>query len=337
MNKLGATYLAPLITNAELLGWFYLSPPAATTASPAQLEQELAQTALLVGSALESIQQKTADPLQVPEDNPPPEEEPPRAEASKQTKTPPSEEDSRQFWVDLAASMSHEIRNPLVAIQTFAQLLPDRYDDDDFRKEFSNLVTGEIGKLNQLVEMINDFAHPPEPVYAQTALGEILEAAVSEAKRQTRRRLTIPIDLPDHLPDLPVNRPALQETIRHLVVNAIESVRERKTPRVRIRVTPPESNAAEYVTIEISDNGGGIPVEAQPRLYSPFYTTKPRGFGLGLPIARRTMQEHHGHLSVSSSEQGTAIRLALPIHPPSTPIEPRDPAKVSTHEKTPDR
>ena len=66
-----------------------------------------------------------------------------------------------QFWTDLAAGMSHEIRNPLVAIKTFAQLLPERYADAEFRAEFSRLVAGEVDRLNGIIEQINAFAHPP--------------------------------------------------------------------------------------------------------------------------------------------------------------------------------
>src|SRR5207237_3358226 len=73
--------------------------------------------------------------------------------------------DRAAFWTDLAASMSHEIRNPLVAIKTFAQLLPERFDDADFRKEFNQIVVSEIDRLDQIITKINNFAHPPELVF----------------------------------------------------------------------------------------------------------------------------------------------------------------------------
>ncbi|MFL6541804.1 MAG: histidine kinase dimerization/phospho-acceptor domain-containing protein, partial [Chthoniobacterales bacterium] len=69
-----------------------------------------------------------------------------------------------QFWTDLAASMSHEVRNPLVAIKTFAQLLPERFDDPDFRKDFNEIVVQEIDRLDKIITQINDFAHPSELV-----------------------------------------------------------------------------------------------------------------------------------------------------------------------------
>ena len=68
--------------------------------------------------------------------------------------------DRAAFWTDLAASMSHEIRNPLVAIKTFAQLLPERFDDADFRKDFNEIVVQEIDRLDKIITQINNFAHP---------------------------------------------------------------------------------------------------------------------------------------------------------------------------------
>src|SRR5947199_7472465 len=72
--------------------------------------------------------------------------------------------DRAAFWTDLAASMSHEIRNPLVAIKTFAQLLPERFEDPDFRKDFNEIVVQEIDRLDKIITQINKFAHPPELV-----------------------------------------------------------------------------------------------------------------------------------------------------------------------------
>src|SRR5439155_19031245 len=70
--------------------------------------------------------------------------------------------DRAAFWTDLAASMSHEIRNPLVAIKTFAQLLPERFEDPEFRRDFNEIVVQEIDRLDLIITQINNFAHPPE-------------------------------------------------------------------------------------------------------------------------------------------------------------------------------
>ena len=86
------------------------------------------------------------------------------------------------FWTDLAASMSHEIRNPLVAIKTFAQLLPERFDDADFRKDFNEIVVQEIDRLDKIITQINDFAHPPELVMKPIDLRGPVQRAVELAR-----------------------------------------------------------------------------------------------------------------------------------------------------------
>nr|MDQ3315538.1 PAS domain-containing protein [Verrucomicrobiota bacterium] len=89
--------------------------------------------------------------------------------------------DRAAFWTDLAASMSHEVRNPLVAIKTFAQLLPERFDDPDFRKDFNEIVVQEVERLDRIITQINNFAHPAElvmkPVDLRSSVSKAIEVA----------------------------------------------------------------------------------------------------------------------------------------------------------------
>src|SRR5205823_12100159 len=105
------------------------------------------------------------------------------------------------FWSDLAASMSHEIRNPLVAIKTFAQLLPERFEDPDFRKDFNEIVVQEIDRLDKIISQINNFAHPCElvmkPVDVRSSVKKAIELArVRVAKNGVDVDTTLPSDLP---------------------------------------------------------------------------------------------------------------------------------------------
>src|SRR5207302_844100 len=90
--------------------------------------------------------------------------------------------DRAAFWTDLAASMSHEIRNPLVAIKTFAQLLPERFEDADFRKDFNEIVVQEIDRLDKIITQINNFAHPTELVMKSVDLRSSLKKSIELAK-----------------------------------------------------------------------------------------------------------------------------------------------------------
>ncbi len=99
--------------------------------------------------------------------------------------------DRAAFWTDLAASMSHEVRNPLVAIKTFAQLLPERFDDADFRRDFNEIVVQEIDRLDLIITQINNFAHPPELNFKSIDLRAPMKKAVElvRARSVTQRFL----------------------------------------------------------------------------------------------------------------------------------------------------
>jgi signal transduction histidine kinase len=109
--------------------------------------------------------------------------------------------DRASFWTDLAASMSHEVRNPLVAIKTFAQLLPERFDDPDFRKDFNEIVVQEVDRLDKIITQINNFAHPPELVMKPIDVRSSVKKAIDVARERFGINGTpIEIDLPSDLP-----------------------------------------------------------------------------------------------------------------------------------------
>lgn len=223
--------------------------------------------------------------------------------------------DRATFWTDLAASMSHEIRNPLVAIKTFAQLLPERFDDAEFRKDFNQIVVQEIDRLDQIITQINNFAHP-----ADLKLKAIdLRAPVRKALELARQRfasngdVTVETSLPNDLPKIWGDENALAEAFAHLVANAAEAISEQDKPRITLSAKPiREGSRASGVVVTVRDNGKGISPELKEKIFSPFCTTKPRGMGLGLPIVKRTVFDHNGRVDVDSSENGTLVSVMLP-------------------------
>ena len=111
--------------------------------------------------------------------------------------------DRATFWTDLAASMSHEVRNPLVAIKTFAQLLPERFDDADFRKDFNVIVVQEVDRLDKIITQIHNFAHPPELVMKPIDVRAPVKKAIEMARAKFGMNGT-PIET--NLPDRPASR-----------------------------------------------------------------------------------------------------------------------------------
>jgi len=218
------------------------------------------------------------------------------------------------FWTDLAASMSHEIRNPLVAIKTFSQLLPKRYDDPDFRAEFGEQVTAEVDKLNQIIDKINAFADLPQPVFKPLDIRRPIESAVTRIQSDLdHENLKIHLSADDSALQINGDATSLEECIYHLLRNAAENLGNKEGARINLSVKsrdPEEGQATVFVMI--ADNGGGIDTSIRDKLFSPFSTIKARGLGLGLPIAKRAVIDHNGQLDIETSESGTSITISLP-------------------------
>ncbi len=224
------------------------------------------------------------------------------------------------FWTELAASMSHEIRNPMVAIKTFAQLLPERYSDPEFRTEFSGLMASEVDRLNAIIQQINSFAERPALHMSTVNLRELLEEGRNlAALRVPEAETAFEWMLPDVIPPVQGDRHALIECFAHILTNSLEALHKLEAPHISITVTvvPDPNGAPESVHIAMRDNAGGIPAEIRDNVFSPFCTTKARAMGLGLPMVQRTVADHHGHVSIESDKQGTSINITLPVHNPT--------------------
>ena len=224
--------------------------------------------------------------------------------------------DRAAFWTDLAASMSHEIRNPLVAIKTFAQLLPERFDDADFRKEFNQIVVSEIDRLDKIITQINNFAHPPELVFKSIDVRASVKKGVEIARSRygINGKVEFETSLPSNLPHVLGDETALSEVFAHLVANAAEASADRNKPRVTLSAKPVrEGKQPAAIVVTVRDNGTGISPDIKEKIFSPFCTTKPRGMGLGLPIVKRTVFDHQGRVEVDSTSKGTQVSVLLPV------------------------
>jgi PAS domain S-box-containing protein len=225
--------------------------------------------------------------------------------------------DRASFWTDLAASMSHEIRNPLVAIKTFAQLLPERFDDADFRKDFNEIVVQEIDRLDQIITQINNFAHPTELVMKPIDLRASVRKAIELARQRVPKNgASIDTALPNDLPKVMGDETALTEAFAHLVANAAEATSGRNKPKITLAAKQiREGDHTSSVIVTVQDNGKGISADLKDKVFSPFCTTKARGMGLGLPIVKRTVFDHNGRVDIDSNPHGTSVSVMLPASP----------------------
>ena len=176
----------------------------------------------------------------------------------------------------LTAGLAHEIRNPLVAIKTFTQLLPERFDDEEFRNHFLNIASGEVDRISSLVNELLEFARPSEPKFEMEDINSILDGMILLVSTETKKKQIEVIK--DYAPDLPpitVDREQIKQVFLNVLLNAIEATPEKGKIFVKTRsfVKP---GGEPYVQIEFTDTGCGIPPEYLEDIFTPFFTTKKR-------------------------------------------------------------
>lgn len=222
--------------------------------------------------------------------------------------------DRATFWAELAASMSHEVRNPLVAIKTFAQLLPERYQDVEFQNEFKDLVSCEVERLNHIVDQIHDFAHPPPLTFTAIQAKACVEAACTRVfPKDQPSRIRVTVSAPECLPDILGDGPAIINAFVHILTNSVEAMVATPNPEIIITLNLCENDGqAPGITMMFKDNGPGMAADMLDKMFSPFSTTKARGLGLGLPIVRRTILDHNGTITVHSNEFGVLVTIRFP-------------------------
>jgi signal transduction histidine kinase len=214
----------------------------------------------------------------------------------------------------LTAGLAHEIRNPLVAIKTFTQLLPERIDDEEFRNHFLNIASGEVDRISALVTELLEFARPSEPKFELEDINGILDGMILLVSTETKsKRIEILKDYAKGLGPITVDREQMKQVFLNMLLNAIEATPENGKIHVKSRsFKKPEGEL--YIQIEFTDTGCGIPPEYLEDIFTPFFTTKEKGSGLGLSISNQIIQDHRGYIDVESQvNQGTSFFINLPL------------------------
>lgn len=215
----------------------------------------------------------------------------------------------------MAAQMAHEIRNPLNALNLHAEILEDQLKRDAAAIEGLKPLRKEINKLISVTESYLDLARGPRLQKAPVQLNDIVTELHELYQPVLKDKgIFFTCDLGD-VPAVPADRPQLAQVVGNLIKNASEAFSDAQKPGKRfIRVITAYSAAEREVTVSVLDNGGGIPVEAQKNIFSPFYTNKAEGTGLGLTFSRQVVEAHGGEISFDSAvNQGTKFSFRLPV------------------------
>ncbi len=227
----------------------------------------------------------------------------------------------------MAAGMAHEIKNPLVSLRTFTQLLPQRFEDEEFRKKFSTVVPQEIDKINKIAENLLRFGRPHKPELTQVNVNELLEEILSLFDNETRKsNIRVTTKLAE-LPKVTADAGQLSQAFVNVILNAIQAMSNGGELTVKTDVgeviklgrsgsegEEEEVKPVPVVFVEISDTGIGIPDENLKKIFDPFFTTKEvGGTGMGLPITLRIIEDHHGSIRVKTQiGKGTTFLITLP-------------------------
>lgn len=218
-----------------------------------------------------------------------------------------------------SASMAHEIKNALVAVKTFMDLLLEKNRD----AELADVVSRELRRIDAIVGQMLKYAGPARPAFSAVRVHDVLDHSLRMVQPQIEGRLISLNRAFNAAPDaITGDDYQLEQAFVNLLLNAIEAMGPNgsltvATDLVSTDSTHPKSASASgaHVRVAIADTGVGITTENMNRLFEPFFTTKQQGTGLGLTIARRIVQEHHGDISVQSQvNKGTTFSILLPVH-----------------------
>lgn len=220
----------------------------------------------------------------------------------------------------LGASLAHEIRNPLVTIKTFVQLLPKHHQDPIFRQKFFKLIGDEVSRIDQLTEQLLDLASPRTYVAEMVELHPVLRASLDlVAAKASDKKIQFLTELHAQ-PDIAfTDASAAKQVMLNLCFNAIQAVEAHKDAAERwVRIVT--RNVASGIEMVVADSGPGIAAEIRPRLFQPFQTTKSSGFGLGLAICSDILANLNATISVDPSElgRGATFRVIFPCQPSSS-------------------
>ena len=225
----------------------------------------------------------------------------------------------------LSAGMAHEIKNPLVSIKTFAQLLPERYQDSDFRETFSNLIGHEIDRIDSLVNQLLRFARPAKPRLKPMHVHEVLEKSLLLiGHRLYQKDIKLTRSWEANVDTLHADADQLEQVFLNFFINAMDAMKRGGELNVSTQIGTGEEWVAaiahgngesqEILRITIRDTGEGIRGEDIPHVFDPFFSTKDYGTGLGLSVVHGIIQEHGGQIEVESElRKGTAFHILLPL------------------------
>jgi len=210
--------------------------------------------------------------------------------------------EQNKVWVGLSKETAHQLGTPTSSLMAWVEILKENYPDDELIPEMSK----DVKRLELIADRFSKIGSLPEPVEA--SMNEVLNHVVDYMNRRTSKKVEIVSRFPDHEVVVKMNASLFEWVIENLCKNAVDAMEGKG--RIELSLF----DEGKQVVVEVADNGKGIPKKDVKNVFTPGFTTKKRGWGLGLSLARRIVEDYHkGRIFVKSSELGvgTTFRIEM--------------------------
>jgi len=225
------------------------------------------------------------------------------------------------FLGNLAARLAHEIKNPMTAIGTFIQMLPRKFDDEEFRNEFYNIAMEETSRVNNLITELLDLVKTKKPHFEFNDPHDLIKKMILLISPQNHaKKIEVVQKFDPEIGQVWLDSEKMKQVFLNILSNAVEFTPQGGKVEISTKNLA-ENGMQKGIRIEIKDNGTGISDAMIEKIFDPYFTTKHKssmhnGTGLGLFIAHQNMQDHDGTIEVKSAvNKGTTFILTLPSDP----------------------
>ncbi len=215
---------------------------------------------------------------------------------------------------ELAAGIAHEIKNPIAGIGGAIQILMEELPAGDHRREIFEEILKQIERIDQDVKDLLSYARTAKPTLEEHDINKVIQQAVFLVRdRAAQQGVDVRTRVGENIPPVEIDEKQIQQVLVNLCLNAIQAMPDGGTLYIASSMEEGEK-AATFVKLEVSDTGRGIPSKNISKIFTPFFTTRHTGTGLGLPISQKIINQHGGTIEVKSKPgDGTCFTLKLPL------------------------
>ena len=222
------------------------------------------------------------------------------------------------FLGNVAARLAHEIKNPMTAIRTFIQMLPEKFDDEEFRNTFHKIALEETERVNGLIIELLDLVNTEESHFEMTDLHALIGKMVLLISPESNaRQIKVDTFLSGDIGNVTLDAEKMKQTILNILMNAVETTPDQGKVEILTSLSNLD-NGRRQIGIEIRDSGPGIPTEIEEKIFDPYFSAKHKstlhkGTGLGLFIAHQNIQAHGGTLEINRKyTDGASFKILIP-------------------------